>query len=143
MKETEFSVFASKLATYFQGERSPEEFTRTLFEKVYLNSKGDSLLHDMEARTLRGYFYGDHDISNVAKKISSDLDSAYFEKFIDTETDDTINGLCDDFAEECPGIDETNFKQRIHFTFGCNYFSIHKRKIWSFVGGRRKKCMPK
>lgn len=111
MKETEFSVFASKLATYFQGERSPEEFTRTLFEKVYFNSKGDSLLHDMEARTLRGYFYGEHDISNVAKKISSDLDSAYFEKFIDTETDDTINGLCDDFAEECPGIDETNFKQ--------------------------------
>lgn len=77
MKETEFSVFASKLATYFQGERSPEEFTRTLFEKVYLNSKGDSLLHDMEARTLRGYFYGEHDIANVAKKISSDLDSAY------------------------------------------------------------------
>ena len=117
MKETEFSVFASKLATYFQGERSPEEFTRTLFEKVYLNSKGDSLLHDMEARTLRGYFYGEHDISNVAKKISSDLDSAYFEKFIDTETDDTINGLCDDFAEECPGIDETNFKQRISERF--------------------------
>ncbi len=117
MKETEFSVFASKLATYFQGERSPEEFTRTLFEKVYLNSKGDSLLHDMEARTLRGYFYGEHDISNMAKKINSDLDSAYFEKFIDTETDDTINGLCDDFAEECPGIDETNFKQRISERF--------------------------
>ena len=39
------------------------------------------------------------------------------EKFIDTETDDTINGLCDDFAEECPGIDETNFKQRISERF--------------------------
>lgn len=117
MKETEFSMFASKLATYFQGEKSPEEFTRTLFDKIYLNSKGDALLHDMETRTLRGYFYHGRDITNLAKKISGDLDSGYFEKFIDTETDDTINGLCTDFAEECPGIDESNFKQKISERF--------------------------
>ena len=113
MEKTEFSVFAGKLATYFQGEESPEEFTRTLFEKIYLNSKGDTLLHDMEARRLRGFFYGERDITYLAKMISGDLDSGYFEGFIDTETDDTINGLCTDFAVECPGINETNFKQPI------------------------------
>ncbi len=117
MEETEFSVFAGKLATYFQGEESPEEFTRTLFEKIYLNSKGDTLLHDMETRRLRGFFYGERDITYLAKMISGDLDSGYFEEFIDTETDDTIKGLCTDFAVECPGIDETNFKQKISERF--------------------------
>lgn len=117
MQETEFSVFASKLATYFQGENSPEEFTRTLFEKIYFNSKGDTLLHDMEKRTLRGYFYHENDITYLAKKISGDLDSGYFEEFIDTEMDDTVKGLCAEFAKECPGIDETNFKQKISERF--------------------------
>lgn len=37
----------SKIATYFQGDLSPEEFTRTLFKKIYLNPNGDTLLHDM------------------------------------------------------------------------------------------------
>ncbi|MEB3428547.1 hypothetical protein VLK81_00575 [Citroniella saccharovorans] len=66
MAETEFKVFAQKLATYFQGDLSLEEFTRTLFVKIYLNPNGDSLLYDMEARTLRGYFYGEHDITTFA-----------------------------------------------------------------------------
>lgn len=113
MAETEFKVFAQKLATYFQGDLSPEEFTRTLFVKIYLNSNGDSLLYDMEARTLRGYFYGEHDITTLAKKINTDLDSKYFEGFIDTETEDTILGLCTEFDDECTGINKDNFKQKI------------------------------
>lgn len=113
MAETEFKVFAQKIATYFQGDLSPEEFTRTLFVKIYLNPNGDSLLYDMEARTLRGYFYGEHDITTLTKKINKDLDSQYFEEFIDTETDDTIKGLCAAFTGECPGIDNENFKQKI------------------------------
>lgn len=60
MAETEFKVFAQKLATYFQGDLSPEEFTRTLFKKFYLNPNGDTLLYDMKPRTLRGYFYEEH-----------------------------------------------------------------------------------
>ena len=117
MAETEFKVFAHKLATYFQGSDSPEEFTRTLFVKIYLNPNGDSLLYDMEVRTLRGYFYGEHDITILAKKINKDLDSQYFEEFIDTETDDTIKSLCSEFTDECPGIDENNFKQKISERF--------------------------
>ena len=113
MAETEFKVFAQKLATYFQGNDSSEEFTRMLFEKIYLNPNGDSLLYDMETRTLRGYFYGEHDITTLAKKINKDLDSQYFEEFIDTETDDTIKGLCAAFTDECPGIDNENFKNKI------------------------------
>lgn len=61
LAETEFKVFAHKLATYFQGDDSPEKFTRTLFVKIYLNPNGDSLLDDMETRMLRGYFYGEQD----------------------------------------------------------------------------------
>lgn len=54
MAEIEFKRSAQKLATYFQGEDSPEEFTRTLFVKIYPNPNGDSLLRDMELRALRG-----------------------------------------------------------------------------------------
>lgn len=117
MAETEFQRFAQKLASYFQGGDTPEEFTRILFEKIYLNPNGDSLLYDIETRTLRGYFYGEHNITTLAKKINRDLDSKYFEEFIDTETEDTIKGLCHDFAEDCPGINETNFKLKISERF--------------------------
>ena len=48
----------------------------------------------------------------MAKKINKDLDSQYFEEFIDTKTDDTIKGLCAAFADECPGIDNENFKRK-------------------------------
>lgn len=131
MAETEFKVFAQKLATYFQGNDSPEEFTRMLFTRIYFNPKGDSLLHDMEARTLRGYFYGEHDITILAKKINKDLDSQYFEEFIDTETDDTIKGLCAAFADECPGINNENFKNKIAERFKeiiCNAATIKRKR---------------
>lgn len=131
MAETEFKVFAQKLATYFQGNDSPEEFIRLLFVKIYLNPNGDSLLYDMETRTLRGYFYGEHDITTLAKKINKDLDSQYFEEFIDTETDDTIKGLCVAFADECPGINNENFKQKIAERFKeiiCNAATIKRKR---------------
>ena len=131
MAETEFKVFAQKLATYFQGNDSSEEFTRMLFEKIYLNPNGDSLLYDMETRTLRGYFYGEHDITTLAKKINKDLDSQYFEEFIDTETDDTIKGLCAAFTDECPGIDNENFKNKIAERFKeiiCNAATIKRKR---------------
>lgn len=47
LAKTEFEVFAQKIATYFQGDLAPEEFTRTLFKKIYLNPNGGTLLHDM------------------------------------------------------------------------------------------------
>ena len=131
MAKTEFEVFAQKIATYFQGDLSPEEFTRTLFKKIYLNPNGDTLLHDMEPRTLRGYFYGEHNITTLAKKINKDLDSQYFEEFIDTETDDTIKGLCAAFADECPGIDNENFKNKIAERFKeiiCNAATIKRKR---------------
>lgn len=131
MAETEFKVFAQKLATYFQGNDSPEEFTRMLFARIYFNPKGDSLLHDMEARTLRGYFYGEHDITTLAKKINKDLDSQYFEEFIDTETDDTIKGLCAAFADECPEINNENFKNKIAERFKeiiCNAATTKRKR---------------
>ena len=113
MVETEFKVFAQKIATYFQGETSPEEFARIFFYKIYLNPNGDTLLHDMKPRKSRGYFYGEHDIAILAKKINKDLNSQYFEEFIDTETDDTIKGLCAAFSNECPEINNENFRQKL------------------------------
>lgn len=49
MAETEFKVFTR---IFFQKDCFPEEFTRTILVKIYLNSNGDYLLHDMETMTL-------------------------------------------------------------------------------------------
>lgn len=81
--------------------------------------------------TLRGYFYGEHNITTLAKKINKDLDSQYFEEFIDTKTDDTIKGLCVAFADECPGIDNENFKNKIAERFKeiiCNAATIKRKR---------------
>lgn len=67
----------------------------------------------------------------MAKKINKDLDSQYFEEFIDTETDDTIKGLCAAFADECPGIDNENFKNKIAERFKeiiCNAATIKRKR---------------
>lgn len=109
----------------------PEEFTRMLFARIYFNPNDDSLLYDMEARTLRGYFYGEHDITHLAKKINKDLDSQYFEEFIETETDNTIKGLCGAFDDECSGIDSENFKQKIAERFKeiiCNVATTKRKQ---------------
>lgn len=66
----------------------------------------------------------------MAKKINGELDSKYFEELIDTETADAIYGLKTDFSDECPGIDENNFKQKISERFKqiINTASKPKRK---------------
>lgn len=59
------------------------------------------------------------------------MDSQYFEEFIDTETDDTIKGLCAAFADECPGIDNENFKNKIAERFKeiiCNAATIKRKR---------------
>lgn len=108
---TEFSIFAGDLSTYFQGTDSPEEFTRNLFAHIYKGSTEgtDPYVHDMEKRTLKAYYYGDNNITNVAKHIAGKLDLGAFAEFVKLDAEDSITTLCETFGETCPDIADTTY----------------------------------
>ena len=82
LQETAFQKFAQTLAAYFQGEKSPEEFTREMFDHIYANLEDDNPLDDVSERSYRGYFYGENDITALAKKIAKELDTVLFTSFV-------------------------------------------------------------
>ncbi|WP_373845668.1 hypothetical protein, partial [Clostridium sp.] len=89
MGDTEFSKFADALSMYFKDGLSPEEFTRALLKSICLSSAQgvDILINDLEPRTLKGYRYGDHDITKIAEKISGSLDLGRFSNFVHLDED--------------------------------------------------------
>ncbi len=108
---TDFSVFAGNLAVYFQGDSDPIEFTRSLFAHIYKGSinETDPFVDDLEKRALKGYFYGEHDITTVAKHIAKDLDLGVFAESVKLDAEDSITELCNIFSETCPDITETTY----------------------------------
>ena len=112
MGETEFSEFERALSVYFQRGADPSEFTRELFTHIYKGSINgtDTYVHDMEPRTLKGYYYGEHDITTTAKKISGALDIGVFAEYLKLDADDSVARLCEAFRDTCPDIDESTYE---------------------------------
>lgn len=131
MQETAFEKFASKLSTYYQEDMAPEDFAKELFAHIYANLEDDNPLDETLPRTYKGYFYGEHDITTLAKKISGSLDTTLFSEFLDSGYDETVKSLCDVFKEECPDIDECNYGEKI-----ADYF---KSIIETAASPKRKK----
>jgi len=113
LQETAFQKFASKLATYFQGDMAPEEFAKKMFAHIYANLEDENPLEDVLPRTYKGYFYGQNDITTLAKKIAGSLDTTLFPDFVYSEYDLTIQSLCEAFKVDCLGIDESNYGEKI------------------------------
>lgn len=130
---TEFSIFAGDLSTYFQGTDSPEEFTRNLFAHIYKGSteETDPYVHDMEKRTLKAYYYGDNNITNVAKHIAGKLDLGAFAEFVKLDAEDSVTTLCETFSETCPDISDA--------TYGMVLAERFQSIINTAAQGRRKK----
>ena len=65
--KTEFSVFAGDLSVYFQRDSDPIEFTRQLFAHIHKGSINgtDPFISDLDVRTLKGYYYSEHDITII------------------------------------------------------------------------------
>ena len=108
---TEFSVFAGKLSVYFQRDYDPIEFTRQLFVHIHKGciNKTDPFVYDLDERTLKGYYYSEHDITTVAKHIAGDLDLGTFAEFVHLDADDSITHLCETFNDTCPSITESTY----------------------------------
>lgn len=113
MQETAFSKFASSLSTYFQGDMTPEEFTKELFAHIYANLEDENPLDEILTRTYKGYFYGEHDITTLAKKIAGSLDTTLFPDFVYSEYDETVQSLCKLFEKDCPGMTASNYGEKI------------------------------
>ena len=111
MNGTVFSEFAQTLSVYYNRRNDNIEFTRELFSHIYKGSidKTDTFIEDMEPRTLKGYYYGEHDITMVAKKISGALDIGEFAEHLKLDSEDSITGLCDAFKCTCPDIDKATY----------------------------------
>jgi hypothetical protein len=110
---------------------APEDFAKELFAHIYANLEDDNPVDETLPRTYKGYFYGEHDITTLAKKISGSLDTTLFSEFIDSRYDETMKSLCKVFKEECPDIDESNYGEKIS-----DYF---KNIIETAVSPKRKK----
>lgn len=113
MADTEFRDFAQDLAVSFQGDRTPEDFAKWLFKEIYLPTSNDDPVEELLPRTYKSYFYGDTDVSTLAKKMTDSLDPDNFAAAITTETDATIKRICDQFSGRCEGIDETNYAHKV------------------------------
>lgn len=113
--KTEFAEFASALSTYFQGGMSPEAFTRHLFSNIYSGSvKGtNDAVYMTEDRTFKSYYYGNTNITVLAKKIAGDLDLGTFASILTLKADDSINDLCSTFSQWCPMITESTYQMDI------------------------------
>lgn len=108
--KTEFSNFALALTPFFIGAMKPEEFSKELFMNIYLSSTDDdNPVDETLPRTFKSYYYGDTDISTLAKKICGSLDRVGFAECLYLDADDSISNLCRVFRDECIGIDTHNY----------------------------------
>lgn len=132
-KETEFSIFADALANFFQGEMSPEEFTKALFSSIYGGSKNeeDTTIDDVDPRSYRAYFYGQNNITKLAKKVVKDIDLGSFAEFIKMDAGDSLTSLSDVFSQWCPDISEA--------TYGIEIAERFQTIIENAARGKRKK----
>lgn len=113
MANTEFSVFAQKLAVTFRGDMKPEDFTKELFQAIYLPTTEDDPVDETLPRTYRSYYYGQRNITDLARGIADSLDLASFASTYATETDASVTYLCESFLDECPEITEDNYNFQI------------------------------
>ena len=116
MDKTEFSEFAHALGTFYQDSDSPEKFARKLFENIYIpaiNGTDTFMSTDMDLRTFKAYYYGNNDISQLAKKISGNLDLGNFAQFLKNISEDSLSSLCDTFQQWCPNITPDTFGMEI------------------------------
>lgn len=113
MANTEFSVFAQKLAVILRGDTKPEDFAKELFQAIYLPTTEDDPVDKTLPRTYRSYYYGQRNITDLARGIADSLDPVSFVSAYTIETDASIAYLCKSFREECPEITKDNYNFQI------------------------------
>lgn len=113
MADTEFSTFAQKMAVVFRGDETPAAFSQAMFAAIYLPNKDKDPVDETLSRTYRSYFYGERNITDLAKGIADSLDPENFAKAFTSPNEATAAYLCEAFADVCPGISADNYPAQI------------------------------
>ena len=113
MADTEFSAFAQKMAVVFRGDEPPEAFARALFAAIYLPNKEEDPVDETLPRTYRSYFYGERNITDLAKSIADSLDPENFAEEFTSANEATRLYLCEAFDDVCPDINISNYPCQI------------------------------
>lgn len=113
MADTEFKIFAQLLATKYRKGKKAEEFAEELFREFYLPEGEANPIAETQPRTYRGYYYGQNDITVLASQIAGSLDDENFAKYLETDSDETIEYLCRSFSTWCPTIDASNYAKEV------------------------------
>lgn len=88
-----------------------------MFLAIYLPKEVDHPVEETEDRTYKAYFYGEHDITFLAKKIADSLDPKGFADFVETETDSVITQICDEFRQYYGDINPDNYGEKVGLRF--------------------------
>lgn len=113
MADTEFSAFAQKMAVVFRGDEPPEAFAKALFAAIYLPNKEEDPVDETLPRTYRSYFYGERNITDLAKSIADSLDPENFAEEFTSANEATRLYLCEAFDDVCPDINISNYPCQI------------------------------
>lgn len=104
LADTEFKIFAQLLATKYRKGKKVEEFAEDLFKEIYQPEDENAPIAETQPRTYRGYYYGQNDITELASQIAGSLDKGNFVKYLETDSDETIEYLCWSFSTWSPTI---------------------------------------
>lgn len=102
-----FYEFAQKIGSVIKGKTTNGDFTFRLLTAVLPEKKKD-LIEDISDSTLRHYYNGSSDITQIAKKIYADANTASFERFINDYGKNARTKLSEVFSDELADINPDN-----------------------------------
>ena len=102
-----FYEFAQKMGSVIKGKITNGDFTFRLFAAVLPEKKKD-LLGNIPDSTLRGYYNGNSEITQVAKRIYADASAASFENFINDLGKGAKTKLSEVFSDDLTDITPDN-----------------------------------
>ncbi len=108
----QFCEFANKLGKVLKKDNNTSAFTKTLFEMMIPEEKC-FLFDDIAESTFRSYYNGQTNISNIAKKVSTDVKPSLFVKYIKESGKTAAQRLSDEFSGIFGDVDERNVANKL------------------------------
>ena len=102
-----FSEFAQKAYPAIGKGANKHAFAKTLFDAI-VDDVGREILDEYSDESFKSYYNGSVSISKLAKKLSSNIEPAEFVGYLDDMPDQSIQKMCDTFAENIDNISPHN-----------------------------------
>ena len=107
-----FSEFAQKAYPAIGKGANKHSFAKTLFDAI-VDDVGREILDEYSDESFKSYYNGSVSISKLAKKLSSNIEPAEFVEYLEDMPDQSIQKMCDIFAEHIDNISPHNATEMI------------------------------